>query len=179
MEAGIVQLFVEVKRHQPSVIYIPSLSSWCGAVPETARSTLRAMLASLPPTDPVLLLAVVDGPFATLPPDVKQWFGFVRECKVELLSPSDEQREAFFADLITDIKRPPNAFLDGIKRRKRVLEVLPIAPPPEPRQPTAAELARQEETDQRVILALMDRFGPILNELKRKFKRFTKRAKVR
>jgi hypothetical protein len=43
---------------------------------------------------------------------------------------------------------------------------------------TDAELAVQEESDQRVVTLLKWRLGPILTELKRKFKRFTKRAAV-
>nr|VWP00373.1 Threonine dehydratase (EC (Threonine deaminase) [Ganoderma boninense] len=175
-EAAIVQLFVEAKRHQPSVVYIPSLVGWCAAVTETARTTVRAMLDTLSPTDPVLLLAVVDGPFSQLPRDVRQWFGPIRENRVALISPSAPQRDAFFDGLLKDIRRPPNEFPDGMKRKKRVLEELPIAPPLEPRQPTAAELAVQQENDQRVVTLLKYRLGPILSELKRKFKRFTKRA---
>ncbi|KDQ53031.1 hypothetical protein JAAARDRAFT_39748 [Jaapia argillacea MUCL 33604] len=177
VDAAIVQLFVEAKRHHPSVIYIPSLSGWCAAVPEASRSTVRSMLDSLAPTDPVLLLAVVDGPFSSLPRDVRTWFGVTRENRVELTRPTSVQREAFFEGLLKDIRRPPNQFPDGIKRKKRVLEILPIAPPIQPRQPTQAELALQEENDQRVIALLKYRLGPILNELKRKFKRFTKRAR--
>ncbi|CDO76348.1 hypothetical protein BN946_scf185011.g12 [Trametes cinnabarina] len=177
-EAAIVQLFVEAKRHQPSVIYIPSLLGWCAAVTETARTTVRAMLDTLSPTDPVLLLAVVDGPFSQLPKDVRQWFGPARENRVALTPPTAPQREAFFEGLLNDVRRPPNQFPDGIQRKKRVLEELPIAPPLEPRQPSAAELAAQEESDQRVITLLKYRLGPILSELKRKFKRFTKRAMV-
>ena len=41
-----------------------------------------------------------------------------------------------------------------------------------------AELALQEESDQKVVTLLKYRLGPILTELKRKFKRFTKRATV-
>ncbi|EKM58961.1 uncharacterized protein PHACADRAFT_249098 [Phanerochaete carnosa HHB-10118-sp] len=175
-EAAIVQLFVEAKRHQPSVVYIPSLSSWCAAVSETARTTVRSMLDSLAPTDPVLLLAVVDGPFAALPRDVKAWFGPTRDNRVALAKPSVEQRTGFFEKLVKDVTRPPNHFPDGMKRKKRVLEELPIAPPLEPRQPTAAELAMQQEADQRTQTLLRYRLGPILTELKRKFKRFTKRA---
>ncbi|RPD55097.1 AAA-domain-containing protein [Lentinus tigrinus ALCF2SS1-7] len=175
-EAAIVQLFVEAKRHQPSVVYIPSLVGWCAAVTETARTTVRAMLDTLAPTDPVLLLAVVDGAFTQLPRDVRQWFGPIRENRLGLVAPTSSQREAFFEGLLKDVRRPPNEFPDGVKRKKRVLEELPIAPPLEPRQPTAAELALQEENDQRVITLLKYRLGPILNELKRKFKRFTKRA---
>jgi hypothetical protein len=101
----------------------------------------------------------------------------IRENRLTLPSPTEAQREAFFSSIIADIRRPPNQFADGMKRRKRILEELPIAPPLEPRQPTAAELAVQEENDQRVITLLKYRLGPILTELKRKFKRFTKKAR--
>lgn len=175
-EAAIVQLFVEAKRNQPSVIYVPSLMSWCAAVSETARSTMRAMLDSLSPSDPILLLAVVDGTFSELPRDVRAWFGVTRDNRVQLSRPSEDKREAFFKALLDDIRRPPNQFPDGVKRKKRVLEELPVAPPLQPRQPSAAELALQEENDQKIITLLKYRLGPILTELKRKFKRFTKRA---
>jgi hypothetical protein len=136
------------------------------------------MLDTLAPTDPILLLAVVDGPFSSLPRDVKVWFGSTRDNRVQLASPSSAQREAFFDGLLKDVQRPPNQFSDGMKRRKRILEILPIAPPIEPRKPTPAELALQEENDQRILTLLKYRLGPILTELKRKFKRFTKRATV-
>lgn len=137
------------------------------------------MLDTLAPTDPILLLAVVDGSFSDLPRDVKSWFGPMKDNRIQLPSPSARQREEFFKGLITDIQRPPNQFADGVKRKKRVIEELPLAPPLEPRQPTARELAVQAENDQRVIVLLQYRLGPILTELKRKFKRFTKRATVR
>lgn len=136
------------------------------------------MLDTLAPTDPILLLAIVDGPFSSLPRDVRAWFGPTRDNRIAFTSPTSSQRERFFDGIITDAQRPPNKFADGIKRKKRILEVLPIAPPLEPRQPTAAELALQEENDQRIITLLKYRLGPVLTELKRKFKRFTKRARV-
>jgi hypothetical protein len=160
------------------VIYIPSLFTWCAAISETSRSTVRAMLDTIAPTDPILLLAVVDGPFSVLPRDVRAWFGPTRDNRVQLPSPTTQQREQFFDGLIKDIQRPPNQFADGVKRRKRILEKLPIAPPLEPRLPTAAELAVQEENDAKVIALLKYRLGPIMDQLKRKFKRFTKHAMV-
>ena len=136
------------------------------------------MLDTLAPTDPILLLVVVDGPFSSLPPDVKSWFGPTKDNRIEPPVPSAEQRTLFFEPLIKDVGRPPNMFADGVKRRKRVLEVLPVAPPLEPKKPSAAELAVLEENDQRIVTLLKYRLGPILTELKRKFKRFTMRATV-
>lgn len=136
------------------------------------------MLGTLAPTDPILLLAIVDGPYMTLPPDVRAWFGPTRENRIEVARPSAAQREAFFESLIKDVQRPPNQFPDGLKRRRRMLEELPLAPPIEPRKPTTAELAVQQEHDHRLVTLLRYRLGPILTELKRKFKRFTKPAMV-
>ena len=124
------------------------------------------MLDTLSPTDPVLLLAVVDGAFSQLPRDVRQWFDPIRENRVALATPSTAQREAFFEGPVKDIRRPPSDFPDRMKRKKRVLEELPIAPPLEPRQPTAAELPLQQDSDQRVIMLFKYRFGAILSELK-------------
>jgi hypothetical protein len=136
------------------------------------------MLDTLAPADPVLLLAAVDGRFADLPRDVRAWFGVGAGGRVELGAPSPAERAAFFAELVRNIRRKPSEFADGMPRRKRVLEVLEVAPPLEPRKPSAAELALQEENDQRVIALLKYRLEPILTQLKRKFKRFTKRATV-
>ena len=137
------------------------------------------MLDTLAPTDPILLLAVVDGPFKSLPKDVKAWFGPSKTNRVALKAPTEEQRMTFFDGLLSDVQRPPNQFADGIPRRKRILEELPIAPPLEAKRPGATELAIQAETDERTLTLLKYRLGPILTELKRKFKRFTKRATVR
>ncbi|KAJ6573905.1 P-loop containing nucleoside triphosphate hydrolase protein [Mycena vulgaris] len=150
-EAAILQLFVEAKRHASAVVYIPALLGWCATVSETARATVRAMLDSLAPVDPVLLLAIVDGRFADLPPDVRAWFGIGAGRRVELGAAGPEACAAFFEGLVMDVRRPPNEFADGMPRRKRVLKVLEVVPPLEPRKPSAAELAVQEENDQRLI----------------------------
>ena len=144
------------------------------AVTETARSTVRAMLDTLAPTDPILLLVVVDGHFLELPSDVKAWFGPLKDNRVELPTPSSSERAEFFEPMLRDVRRPPNRFADGVKRKRRVLENLPIAPPLEPRQPTVAELAVQEENDHKLITLLKYHLGLVLTELKCQFKRFTK-----
>ncbi|GAA5899592.1 uncharacterized protein JCM6883_005268 [Sporobolomyces salmoneus] len=174
MEAACVQLFVEAKRHKPSILFIPSLLTWCTSVGETVRSTIKGLLDSLDPSDPILLLAVVDGSMKDIPPDVRSWFGFVKGNRVVLDKPNAAQREAFFADVIAGITRPPNEFPDAMPRRKRILEKLPIAPPPAPREPTAAEIAQAEANDQRLLEYLKWKLGPVLGELKKRYKRFTR-----
>lgn len=202
IEAAIVQLFVEAKRHKPSVLYIPSLSQWAHTMTEMARSTVKALLDSLAPSDPVMLLAVVDGNLDSLPRDVKAWFGYSKEnrvalkmssqvsfaasftsltlklifCPVQLLQ---DQRTTFFADLLANVSKPPNEFPDAVPKRKRVLEVLPIAPPLPVRGPSAAELAALLENDARLREHVKWRLGPVLTELKKRYRRSLKLVQVR
>ncbi|KAK4057556.1 TAT-binding protein-like protein 7, AAA ATPase [Microbotryomycetes sp. JL221] len=192
MEAACVQLFVEAKRHKPSILFIPSLIAWCHSVGDSVKSTIKGLLDGLDPSDPILLLAVVDGPLSDVPGDVRSWFGFVKGNRVTIDRPSplsdsleasslvDEeplaqmQRGRFFEEVMNAIQRPPNEFPDAMPRRKRVLEKLPIAPPPPPREPTEAEIKAQTENDQRLLEYLKWKMGPILNELKKRYKRFTR-----
>lgn len=87
MEAACVQLFVEAKRHKPSILFIPSLLTWCLTVTDTVKSTIKGLLEGLDPSDPILLLAVVDGPLSDLPSDVRSWFGFVKGNRVVMTQP--------------------------------------------------------------------------------------------
>lgn len=136
------------------------------------------MLDSLAPTDPLLLLAVVDGDFSQLPKDVRAWFGHSTHSRITLSKPSLEKRDTFFKDLVDHIHRRPSQFPDAVKRKKRVLEILPVAPPMPPKQPTPAEISAQAENDERLKAMLTYRLGPVLQDLKKKFKRFTKSVRV-
>jgi len=174
VEAAIVQLFVEAKRHTPSIIYIPSLAAWCSALPETARTLVADSLESLDPTEPILLLAVHSGTFKGLPRDVRKWFGKLDINRVAISAPDEAKRAAFFQSIIAYVQKPPNHFPDAVKRRRRILEVLPIAPPLPPRELTAAEKAEQQRQDNLLLNRLKNHLNNIYQVLVRKEKSFTK-----
>lgn len=80
-------MFVEAKRHQPSVLYIPSILEWSRVLPESAKATFAALIESLTPSDPVLLLALHDGTveeLAKLDYRIRSWFGYSGEHFVEI-----------------------------------------------------------------------------------------------
>ncbi|GMK54220.1 hypothetical protein CspeluHIS016_0108060 [Cutaneotrichosporon spelunceum] len=170
-EAAVVQMFVEAKRHQPSIIFIPSLAQWSETLSETARSTTRALLDGISPSDPLLLLALVDGPISTLPPDVRAWFGFSHENRIQLGAPTLEQRGEFFQELMDTVQRSPTDFPDGVARKKRVLEELPIAAPLPPRKPTEVEIQREVNREEAARQMLYVSFSSLISELCRKYKR--------
>jgi len=140
----------------------------CATVSKTSRSTVRATLDILSPSDPIHLPTVVDGPFKTLPRDVHAWFSPVKDNRVEITKSSTKQRDEFFGSVLADARRPPNQFPDRVKRRRRVLEELSIIPYVEPWQLSEAELAVQEGNDQRAVTLLKWRLGPMLTGSKRR-----------
>lgn len=157
IEAGIVQLFVEAKRLQPSIIYIPSLPV---GVPLFLRHhAVRFVSCST---------------HLPLPTPSFSWPSWMAH-----ISPSLEMFVRGSAPHARTASTSDHCeFQDRVKRKKRVLEESLIAPPLEPRKPMVAELAVQEEQDVMLITLLRNRLALILTELKRKFKRFTKRAVV-
>lgn len=173
-EAAIVQLFVEAKRHKPSVIFIPGLVQWATSSSDSVRSTVKALLEGLSPADPILLLAVAEEPVEFLPRDVRSWFGYLNDNKVQIEAPNVEARQLYFKDVFEHAMRPPNEFPDALPRRKRVLEKLSIAPPRKPRELTAAEIEQQKADDQRLLEHLKHRLGLVLVDLRKKHKRFTR-----
>ena len=79
-EATIVQLFTEVRRHKPSVIYIPNLDTWYKTIGEGVISVFQGLVRALAPTEPVLLLGILEGETEYLDPQmIKDLFGLSRK----------------------------------------------------------------------------------------------------
>jgi SpoVK/Ycf46/Vps4 family AAA+-type ATPase len=82
-------LFAEVKRHKPSVIYLPGIETWYHTLSDSVITTFRGLLNALPPTDPVLVLGITD-----MPPDkvsqemLRDLFGFSKKNKFTIARPS-------------------------------------------------------------------------------------------
>ena len=82
--------FAEIKRHKPSVIYIPNIDAWYEHLKESAAlTTFKTMLKSIPTTDPVLLLATAECEDHKVPQEIaKGFFGFSRKNLMEIARPS-------------------------------------------------------------------------------------------
>ncbi|KAJ7596176.1 hypothetical protein C8J56DRAFT_396463 [Mycena floridula] len=196
-----MQMFVEAKRHQPSVIYVPEFGRLIdsdNSVYATLLPLLSSLLASLPPSAPILVVAVVEATTTQegisdrdslddeWPPEALAMFkGAVR---IAVEAPSVESRRLFFKELLDSARKPSANSLglnavdangiplgrNGKPKKKRVLEKLEIAPPLPPPEPSREERERVEEADRRLVAVVKFRLGPVIGELKRKFKRFGK-----
>ncbi|OLL26793.1 putative AAA domain-containing protein [Neolecta irregularis DAH-3] len=125
-EAALIQAFVEVRRHKPSVLFIAGLDIWYEAVSETIRSTFSTLLRSLGPADSVLLLGFADCDIDELHPHVKNWFGYSMLGRVEVSSPTRDMIVNYFNSLIGYIAAAPTSLPDAVKRKPRILEELQV-----------------------------------------------------
>lgn len=91
-----VSLFTEVRRHKPSVIYIPNCEAWYATLSgSTALVTFQTMLRSIPPTDPILVLATAEGDKSEIPSELfRDLFGFSRKSRMEIPRPEQVTHHA-------------------------------------------------------------------------------------
>ncbi|KAH7041177.1 uncharacterized protein B0I36DRAFT_233338 [Microdochium trichocladiopsis] len=175
VEEKLLTLFKEVKRHQPSVIFIPNVDAWYHGLSRTGEGleTFLTLLRSLQPADPVLLLATADKEAKYLDPELKRdLFGFSSRNCIEIARPFKENRQEYFARIIDHIRRSPKDFPNPVDRKKRVLETLPVAPPPPPKKQTKEEMRKASLDYRRLLNLLKVNLQPIMDQINRKYRLF-------
>ncbi|ODV98409.1 hypothetical protein PACTADRAFT_36955 [Pachysolen tannophilus NRRL Y-2460] len=126
IESAIIQMFIEAKRHKPSVIYIPNVDIWYNAIPDASKSTLLSLLRSIQPHDKILLLGISDLDYRYLSKDLKDIFGLNNfiDLQIKLSQP---KLEKFFDQLWIALHLKPFEYIDDFENRpKRNLPKLKI-----------------------------------------------------
>ena len=178
-EAAVIQLFDEVKRRKPAVIYIPNVNVWYETVGPSVTKVLNGLLRSMPPNDPILVLGVMenenendeDKPNENMMRDL---FGFSTKNRVNLPAPTGPQRHEYFKKIVSMVTSSPGDLPNPESRKRRRLDDLEVAPAPaakEPRGPTNAELKAQERQDLKALNALKTYMQTVMEQTK-KYKHF-------
>ncbi|KAM4687876.1 ATPase family AAA domain-containing protein 2 isoform 2-T2 [Discoglossus pictus] len=172
-EETCAQLFREAKRTAPSILYIPHMHLWWETVGYTLKATFISLLKNIPSFAPILLLATCDVFHSDLPTELKELFmdDYGEVFHVQL--PSKEERKGFFMDLILNQTSKAPALKKAVLQ---ALEVIPVAPPPEPRPLTAEELKRLEEQEEDTLRELRLFLRDVTHRLAidKRFRAFTK-----
>ncbi|APA10561.1 hypothetical protein SS1G_12639 [Sclerotinia sclerotiorum 1980 UF-70] len=173
-ETAIVQLFAEVKRHKPSVIYLPEIDTWYRTLPENVITTFLGLLNAIPPTDPVLVLGITNvGPDKVNPQMLRNIFGFSKRNHFTINRPSRKSREEFFQSIISYCRKAPTEFPDPANRKKRKLEPLELAPPPPPpKGPSKEEIKARLLADRHILNLLKVQIQPIMDQIHRRYRKF-------
>jgi SpoVK/Ycf46/Vps4 family AAA+-type ATPase len=179
-EAAITQLFTEVRRHKPSVIYIPSVDVWYQTLPSTAIKTFKLLLRSVGANEPIMLLGIMELMHEEEGPDkqmLMDLFGFSQNNQYQLKRPDQEGRSEFFSNVSHYIRMSPADFPDPDNRKKRILpqlEPAPItAPVVDPKELAAREKA-QKKQDRITLNKVKMLIQPIMDQLKKSYRKFFK-----
>ena len=170
-----VSLFKEVRRHKPSVIYIPNVDVWYETVGESAIKTFRSLLRTVPPNDAVLVLGDMESASDDDRPNpemLRDLFGFSTKSQYKLRRPDQEARSEFFAPIINYVRMIPTDFPNRENRKKRELPKLKVAPPPKAPPPSKEELKAQKKKDRHTLNLLKLHIQPVMDQIKLKHKRF-------
>ncbi|KUI60091.1 hypothetical protein VP1G_07337 [Cytospora mali] len=172
-EQVITGMFTEVKRHKPSVVYIPHVDAWYATLGSTALNTLVTMLKDIPQTDPVLLFGTADCEANEVDKDIiRGLFGLSRKNRIEISRPNKDNRMEFFSNVASNVRKSPADFPDPSTRKKRILEDLPVAPPPPPKSKTKAEIKEELRKDRQLLNLLKMRLQPVMDQIKKKYRSF-------
>ncbi|KAK7680984.1 hypothetical protein QCA50_016037 [Cerrena zonata] len=177
-ELCIVQTFIEAKRHQPSIIFIPNIDIWFQVMPYSAKATLTGLLRNLKSTEKVLLLGISETNQDELDNDIKLMFGFNNESNnVRLTAPDKEARLKFFKTLENTLKMKPFEFINDLenrpKRKLKKLEILPQETPNDQAQ-VKKQLKEQEYNDTKLKNILKIKLAGLMDLFKNRYKRFRK-----
>lgn len=177
-EETCAMLFREARRTAPSILYIPHIDQWWESVGETLRATFISLLQDIPSFTPILLLATCDVLQNELAEEVKELFAHLSGEVFNVPLPNSEERKSFFEDLILkQAAKPPSSKRKAILQ---ALEVLPIAPPPEPQRLSEMELKQIEEEEEGTLRELRLFLREVTHRLSndKRFRAFTKPVDV-
>lgn len=175
-ELVIVQSFIEARRHQPSIIFIPNIDVWFDIVPHTAQATFISLLRNLKNTEKILLLGIADTEFENLGPSIRALFGLSNNSinNTNLRNPTLEQRQQFFEALLTTLKMRPFEFINDLENRpKRKLKKLKVIES-EPTPTDKKKLKQQEYEDTKLKNVLKIKLAGLMDLFKTRYKRFKK-----
>uniref|UniRef100_A0A672S375 ATPase family AAA domain containing 2 n=1 Tax=Sinocyclocheilus grahami TaxID=75366 RepID=A0A672S375_SINGR len=173
-EEACAQVFCEVRRTAPSILYIPHIQCWWDTVSSTLKATFISLLQDIPSFCPCLLLATCSFPHHTLYAEVQDLFHVEYGEVFDVPLPSREERHRFFEDLILNqAAKAPASKRDAVLQ---ALEVLPVSPPPPPRQLSEQEMQKLEEEEEGTLRELRLFLRDVTNRLAqdKRFKAFTK-----
>lgn len=126
-DVGIVQTFVEAKKHQPSVIYISNVDIWIDVFSYSTIVVFDSMLKNLKNTDKVLILGISNSSYKLLDSIIKSIFNINESNIKDLTYPTKEERKDFFALLKKVLLTKPDEYINNPETKKlRKLKVLKI-----------------------------------------------------
>lgn len=178
-ELAIVQAFIEARRQQPSILFLPNIDVWYLVMPYSARATLASLLRGLKSTEKVLLLGISETRSADLDEDIKLIFGFDSPQNNVLIAPPSKGSRARYFDILKQalLMRPfefVNDFENRPKRKLKQLKVVKTENVGESEELKKKKIRQLEYEDTKLKNLLKIKLAGLMDLFKTRYKRFRK-----
>lgn len=174
IENLIIQLFNELKRNKPSVLFIPDLIGFFSTIPESCKSVIKYLINGLNPNDKILILIEIEGELTTdLLDEVEDIFDVNEDQIVHLRNCFKNEREEFFSFGFKSIFKTPLEYNDLEIRPKRILKDLPIIERPKVVDSVKSK-KDQIKSDMKLKNALKIKLSGLMELFKTRYKKFKK-----
>ncbi|KAG7694286.1 hypothetical protein KL951_004164 [Ogataea haglerorum] len=176
----VIQLFQELKRHKPSILYVPYVLGFLDEITPSLRSTISTLVRTLGANERVLVFGMVEDQQLLddrYYDELAAVFGFARSDVVQLGQPDERQRERFFESVWTCFHMTPLDYNELSLRPKRKLKELPkveVEEQPQTAANTATNDAELAKSDMRLKNTLKVKLSGLMDLFKARYKRFKK-----
>ncbi|TID22538.1 hypothetical protein CANINC_003313 [Pichia inconspicua] len=177
-----IQLFSELKRHKPSILFIPDTLGLLTTVTESLKATIRYLVRSINNNDKILIYCEIEGDVnSEIFEELDELFDINEDNCVVIRNANESERRLFFDKLWSSIDLTPNEYNDlqiRPKRQMKQLEVVKSIPTEEEIKKSKSLLTKSEKnqakTDMRLKNTLKVRLSGLLDIFKTRYKRFKK-----
>ncbi|GAV28541.1 hypothetical protein PMKS-002012 [Pichia membranifaciens] len=177
-----IQLFSELKRHKPSILFIPDTIGLLHAMSETLRSTIKYLARGINNNDKILFLCEIEGNLSSeVMDDIEDLFDICEDEVIHIRDPKETEKSVFFQSFWRSIEITPNEYNDiSIRPKKKEKHLEIIAPPNfndtnKSDEKILAKLKKEQaKTDMRLKNSLKVKLAGLLDIFKARYKRFKK-----
>jgi SpoVK/Ycf46/Vps4 family AAA+-type ATPase len=177
-----IQLFSELKRHKPSILFIPDTIGFLNTVSESLKSTIRYLVRGINNNDKILIYCELEGELNDdLLYELEDLFDLNTSNIISVRDSTEEERSCFFHKFWKSIDITPSEYNDITirpKRKQEKLEVVEVSKTEDELKKGQSKLAKSTKelakNDMRLKNSLKVKLSTLLDIFKVRYKRFKK-----
>lgn len=177
-----IQLFSELKRHKPSILFIPDTIGFLHTVTESIKSTIKYLIRGINNNDKILLYCEVEGTLtADILDEIEDLFDISEDEIINVRDATNDERRVFFETFWKSVDITPNEYNDisiRPKKKQEKLEIVSTSNLGNDNQLDSKQTEKKKKelakTDMRLKNSLKVKLSGLLDIFKARYKRFKK-----
>ncbi|GMM31668.1 hypothetical protein DAMA08_044130 [Martiniozyma asiatica (nom. inval.)] len=179
-----IQMFAELKRHRPSILFVPDLIGFLSTISESCKNTVRYLIRGIKNNEKILIFCEIEGVLnEEILYELEYLFGIEKDDIFKIRNPNLNEIELFFNNTWESIKLKPIEFNDLSIRPKRNLKKLKVIKQDNEKNCSSnskvdkkISVKEQNKLDMKLKNTLKIKLSGLMELFKNRYKRFKKPA---